>query len=163
VRFQPDDPSPLFTLPRRGRSPRMNQNNSTISLRYEGIDALEKDAKEPFASDATNKNLGFLGLSGPTDEAPDYILTNQIGPNGRPISFVFVGKADEDDGDSVFLNVDRLKESVNFHLIEASVVYPLFYDTLFSDLRLALTSAVSAARSLGLRIWSNYKTHTGVT
>ena len=163
VRFQPDDPSPLFTLPRRGRPPRVNQNNGTISLRCEGIDALEKDAKEPFASDATNKNLEILGLVGPTAEGAGYILTNQIGPNGRPISFVFVGEADEDDGASIFLNVDLLKESVNFRLIEASVVYPLFYDTLFSDLRSALASAVSAARSFGLGVWSSDKTHTGVT
>lgn len=163
VRFMPDDPSPLFALPRRGRAPRVNENNGTIQLRYEGIDAIEKDAKEPFASDATNKNLELLGLSGPTAESAGYILANQIGPNGRPICFVFAGETEEVDGSSIFLRVDRMKDSVNFRLVEAGAVYPLFYDTLFGDLRSALASAAASTRSAGLGFWQNDRTSLGVT
>lgn len=163
VRFAPDDPSPLFALPRRGRSPRVNQNNGTVQLRYEGIDALEKDAKEPFASDATSKNLELIGVSGPSGESNGYVLANQIGPNGRPICFVFAGDPQENDGASVFLDVDRMKQSVNFRLIEAGVVYPLFYDTLFGDLRTAFTAETVAARSSGLGVWPHDRTSAGVT
>ena len=123
---------------------------------------MEKDAKEPFASDATERNLKLIGLSSQTDEAGGYILANQIGPNGRPICFVFAGEAPEDDGASVFLDVDRMKESVNYRLIEAGVVYPLFYDTLFGDLREALTAAAHNARDSGLGFWPNDKTAAGV-
>ena len=162
VRFRPDDPSPLFSLPRQGRSPRLNQNNGTIQLRYEGIDALEKDAKEPFASSATRKNLELLSLSDATDESTGYIMANQIGPNGRPICFVFAEKTDENDGSRIFLDVDRMKNSVNFRLVEAGAVYPLFYDTLFFDLRSALSSAVVSARSSGQGFWPNDQTSIGV-
>lgn len=135
IRFAPNDAGPLFALPRKGRAPRVNQNNGTVQTRFEGIDAVEKDAKEPFASDATKKNLELIGLSSQTDEANGYILANQIGPNGRPICFVFTGDAPEDDGARVFLDVARMKDSVNYRLGETGVVYPLFYDTLFRDLR----------------------------
>ncbi len=40
VRFAPNNPMLLYVLERRGRLPRINQNNGTISLRYEGIDAI---------------------------------------------------------------------------------------------------------------------------
>jgi endonuclease YncB( thermonuclease family) len=163
VRFAPTDPSPLFTLRRQGRTPRVNQNNGTVQLRFEGIDALEKEAKEPFASDATSKNLDLLGLFSPTDESDGYILANQIGPNGRPICFVFAGDTDDSDGSSIFLDVERMKLSVNFQLINAGVVYPLFYDTLYGDLRSALASAAVSARESKLGIWPDDKTTTGVT
>lgn len=162
VRFAPTDPSPLFTLRRQGRTPRINQNNGTVQLRFEGIDALEKEAKEPFASDATSKNLDLLGLSNPSDESDGYILANQIGPHGRPICFVFAGTIDEPDGSSIFLDVEQMKQSVNFQLIDSGVVYPLFYDTLFYDLRSALSDAVVNARRSGQGIWPHDKTVAGV-
>lgn len=163
VRFAPNNPSPLFSLPRRGRTPRVNENNGTVQLRFEGIDSMEKDAKEPFASNATNKNLELIGLTSPTDEAEGYILANQIGPNGRPICFVFKGTTSEQDGASIFLDVDRIKESVNYQLIEAGAAYPLFYDTLFADLRLELATATRNARSAGQGFWPDDKTKIGVT
>ncbi|MEM9275353.1 MAG: thermonuclease family protein [Cyanobacteria bacterium P01_F01_bin.143] len=162
VRFAPNDPSPLFSLPRRGRSPRVNDNNGTLQLRFEGIDAMEKDAKEPFASDATSKNLELIGLTSATDEVDGYILTNQIDPFGRPICFVFSGNAEEEDGSSLFLTAERMKESVNYKLIEAGAAYPLFYDTLFDDLRSELATATKNARTTEVGFWSNDKTNIGV-
>ena len=40
IRFRPDDPDPIFRLRRRGSAPRINQNNGTIQLRFEGIDTM---------------------------------------------------------------------------------------------------------------------------
>ena len=163
VRFAPNNSSPIFSLPRKGRKPRVNPRNGTVQLRFEGIDSMEKDAKEPFASDATKKNLEFLGLEGPEDESDGYILTNQIGPNGRPICFVFAGDAGEEDGDeTIFLDADRMKESVNYRLIEAGAAYPLFYDTLFSSLRSELAKATVAAREARKGFWPDDKTSSGV-
>ena len=53
IRFRPDDPTPLFMLKRRGRAPKVNANNGTIQLRFEGIDTMESKAAKPFSSDAT--------------------------------------------------------------------------------------------------------------
>ena len=162
VRFAPDDPTPLFTLPRKGRLPRINSRNKTIQLRYEGVDSLEKQAKEPFASDATKKNLELIGITRPTDEVRGYILANQIGPNGRPISFVYAGEAHEEDGSEVFLEVDRMKESINYRIIVAATAYPLYYDTLYNDLRDEITSAAIEAEKSGLGFWSRDMTEKGV-
>ena len=162
VRFLPDETTPLFTLPRKGRAPKVNEKNGTISLRYEGIDSLEKSAIKPYSSDATMKNLELLGLVGPEDEGPGHILSNQIGPNGRPISFVFKGKSDGNTGDKVFLTVEILKSSVNFQILEAGTAYPLFYDTLYWDLRAALAEAAVEARTNEIGFWPKDKTQSGI-
>jgi len=61
VRFAADNIDLLFRLEQRGRPPRLNAGNGTIALRYEGIDAMERDARHPESSDATADNLSFLG------------------------------------------------------------------------------------------------------
>lgn len=162
IRFVPENPDLLLTLPRQGRSPRINTNNGTVSLRYEGIDAIERDAIEPFASNATKQNLNRLGLTSPTDETPGYILTNQIGPNGRPICFVFAGTAPEADGTRIFLDAERMEESINCQLVETGSVYPFFFDTLFAELREVLAAATIAARSSNIGFWPQDKTTMGV-
>lgn len=163
VRFAPDNPMLMFLLNRRGRPPRINQDNGTISLRYEGIDAMEKGARTPESSNATEQNLDLLGITDSDRETQGYILSNQLGPNGRPISFVFTGEPEgETDGDSVFLTPERMKSSLNYQLIESGNAYPLYYDTLFYDLRQALTEAVQAAREANQGIWQDDATPEGV-
>lgn len=164
IRFQPDGLAPFFNLPRWGACPNVGGEN-TVQLRYEGIDAMEKDAIEPFASAATAKNREILGVPNENDEARGYILTRQIDIYGRPIAFVFAGDAPEkkEDGACVELCVDWLKKSVNFELLKEGFVYPIFYHTLATDLRLTLMEATQAARSCGKDIWKADKTQVGVT
>lgn len=163
MRFRPDDPSPIFKLKRRGFGPKINGTNGTIQLRFEGIDTMESKAAKPFSSDATLANLELCGVPDGTGTSRGYILSNQIGPNGRPIAFVFAGEPDEDDGSETFLDADRMKDSVNYKQIEQSHAYPLFYDTLYSELRIALADAVVAARESGSKIWSSDATNSGVS
>lgn len=163
IRFAPFDSSLLFKLQRKSKIPRLNQKNGTISLRYEGIDALEKDAVERFASKATENNLRLLGLKGASDETEGYILASHIGTNGRAISFVFSGTTDEEDGSKLFLERERMKDSINYKLLEMGLVYPLFYDTLFADLRQLLASVTVSARQSGLGLWPKDRTKEGVT
>ncbi|WP_217808394.1 hypothetical protein, partial [Palleronia marisminoris] len=99
MRFIPDDPEPIFRLRRRGSPPKINPKNGSIQLRYEGIDTLEKSAITPFSSDATASNLELAATEGGTTNAPGYIYSNQIGPHGRPIAFVFAGEAPGKTGD----------------------------------------------------------------
>lgn len=162
IRFRPDDATPLFSLKRRGRPPRVNDQNGTIQLRYEGIDTMESKAAQPFSSDATKSNLALCGVPDGTGTARGYVLSNQIGPNGRPIAFVYAGDPDEDDGSAVFLDADRMTESVNYQQLALGHAYPLFYDTLFSDLRQAMADLVPAVRESALNLWAEDSTNTGV-
>lgn len=165
VRFAPDISLLVFILNRRGRPPRINSNNGTISLRYEGIDAMEKGARTPESSEATKKNLDLLGVTDTVRETRGYILSNQLGPNGRPISFIFTGEPEneEADGDNIFLNIERMRTSLNYKLITNGNAYPLFYDTLFYDLRQEITAAVQIAREGKQGIWQDDATTEGVT
>lgn len=145
VRFAPDDRDLMRSIPRV----RMPVNAVTVQLRYEGVDALEKHAIQPHAQDARDTNLRFLGTTGPNDPigSRGYILTREGDKkSGRPVSFAYVGDTDEDDGSAVFLEPERLRESVNFKLIEAGMVYPLFYETLFMELRTELVRGLASAR-----------------
>lgn len=163
VRFAADNTDLLFRLEQRGRPPRLNGGNGTIALRYEGIDAMERDARQPESSDATAANLSFLGLSGPNDEGRGYIFSRQVDPNGRPICFVFSGDTDEMDGESVFVSADRIGASINVQLLNAGHVYPLFYDTLFADLREEMTRIYQLARERRLGVWREDGTNAGVS
>ena len=165
VRFAPDDSMLVFLLNQRGRPPKINRSNGTISLRYESIDAMEKSARTPESSDATDKNLELLGITSAVRETRGYILSNQLGPHGRPISFIFTGEPEdgETDGDSIFLTAERMKASLNYQLIENGNAYPLFYDTLFFDLRQEITNAVQTARAAKKGIWKDDASTDGVT
>ncbi|MEM7410456.1 MAG: hypothetical protein AAF430_09515 [Myxococcota bacterium] len=163
VRFRPDDPSLVFRLRQRGRPPKINQNNGTVQLRFEGIDTMESRANPPISGAATTSNLELLGTPNGDEEAPGYILSNQLGPHGRPIAFVFTGDppSGENDGDSIFLDADRVKQSVNFLQVERGHAYPLFYDTLYSDLRSTFYDGVVEARSHGLGVWADDASQVG--
>jgi len=161
VRFRPDDPTPLFMLKRRGKAPKINERNGTIQLRFEGIDTMESKAAQPFSSDATKSNLELCGVADGTGTARGYILSNQIGPNGRPIAFVYQGEPSESDDASVFLDSERMKESINCQQIERGHAFPLFYDTLFADLRKTLAEQVSVVRTAAQNVWASDVTNIG--
>lgn len=163
VRFRPDNRAFGSLLRQNGRPPRFNENNGTVGLRFEGIDALEKSALKQFAEAATQKNLELLGLdmSQNDPEAQAYLLANQVDPHGRVIAFVFAGETSEPDGSSVFLDATEVKKSVNYQLLAEGLVYPLFYDTMFFDLRETFSDAAVAARNAGRGLWPQDATNTG--
>lgn len=161
VRFEPDDADLMRSIPRV----RMPLSATTVQLRYEGIDALERHAIQPHARDARDANLRLLGTQGADDAvgARGYILTREGDKkSGRPICFVYPGETNEDDGDTVFLRPERVRESVNFKLLEAGMVYPLFYETLFMELRSELLKGLAIARSNGNGYINLDKSNVGV-
>lgn len=161
IRFRPDNVDLIFKLRQRGRPPRINPNNGTIQLRFEGIDTMESKAAEPFSLNATKSNLELCDVPDGTGTARGFILTNQLGPNGRPIVFVYSGESSEPDGEEIFLEVSRMKESVNFIQLSRGHAYPLFYDTLFDDLRKAMAAETTLVRTKGENIWSADVTQNG--
>jgi endonuclease YncB( thermonuclease family) len=128
------------------------KSGGEVQLRYEGIDALEKAAIKPFSSDATKRNIELLG--GDQNELPGYILSSRAEKNGRPVCFVFEGEPQAADGESVFLESSLLKQSVNYQLLAAGLVYPLFYETLYKELRDEMTTAVKSSRQEKKGIWT---------
>jgi len=160
LRFVPDDPAPIFRLRRRGVGPKINQSNGSIQLRFEAIDTMESSALDPFASNATDSNLELAMKDG----GEGYICSTQLGPNGRPIAFVFSGSTASADGaDDIFLGPDDIMNSVNMQQLALGHAYPLFYDTLFDDLRERCADVSNEAKSNGLNVWSADETNSGTT
>ncbi len=130
-----------------------------VQLRYEGVDALEKAAKQPFSSDATKRNIELLG--GDSNGLPGFILSQQADRNGRPVCFVFVGEPLEDDGADIFITPDLLEKSINYQMLKEGFLYPMFYDTLYKELRDVMTAATVEARNAGKGIWSEDASNKG--
>jgi hypothetical protein len=167
------------------RVPRMNKHGD-VSLRFEAIDALEThyqgkmwlpELHQPptFAAQARDLMLSSIGI--PPDQvvwsgnkvksAPDgtegYIATNGVDPFNRVIALVFSGAPPTEDGDAEFrLFSDHLRESVNFKLAQAGLVYSTFYAALYPSLRQTIAEACVEARTQGRGLWSSDASTTGV-
>jgi hypothetical protein len=95
------------------------------------------------------------------DGTEGYTLSRSVERNGRPVCFVYAGTPPEADGSEIFLEVERMRQSLNYRLLEEGLAYPTYYEGLFSDLREALTDAVSRAREAKLEIWPEDRTNKG--
>lgn len=97
------------------------------------------------------------------DATPGYILSRALEANGRPVAFAFVGDPPAPDGSEVRLEVPLLRRSLNYRSLANGHAYPLFYDTLFADLRGALTTVAGKARSAGKHLWARDLSQDGLT
>lgn len=130
------------------------KSGGQVQLRYEGIDALEKAAIQPFSSEATERNIELLG--GRRSGIPGYILSSHADGNGRPVCFVFTGNPPDWDntGRGDELQPDLLRQSVNYRLLQEGHVYPMFYEALYKELRDEMVAATEEARAEERGIWS---------
>jgi endonuclease YncB( thermonuclease family) len=172
IKFKPDTPGLVETLPRRsGRPPGIKARG--ISVRLEAIDALETHFEDTHqeltgANEARNellKRLGFTHVEfyrdlpnkverADQDKLVGYVLSNGIDANGRMIGFVFPGDPPAADGSSIFLDNNGVDRSVNAQLLADGLVYPAFYSTLPATLRTHLAKSSRAARSAKAGIWA---------
>jgi endonuclease YncB( thermonuclease family) len=162
VRFKPDNESLIRGLKRARKA--TIKKDGTAQLRYEGIDAIEKQAIQPFAADAKKKNLELLGVKPATPNPRGYILSRECEVNGRPVCFVFTGTPPGPDGSSFVLQAPLLRKSVNVGIVRQGYAYPLFYKTLFAELRVVIVEALHAAQkapSGGLGYWPVDRTNKG--
>lgn len=150
VRFQAEDDALFDQLEGRIEF----KSGGQVQLRYEGIDALEKAAIQPFSSNATKRNIELLG--GEQSGLPGYILSSHADGNGRPVCFVFTGDPPDWDnsGRGDKLQANLLRQSVNYRLLQEGHVYPMFYETLYKELRDEMVAATKEARSANREIWS---------
>jgi endonuclease YncB( thermonuclease family) len=160
VRFRADDLSLWERLDGRRANP--SSTNKTVQLRFEGIDSIEKDAIQPLARQSRDSMLELIGATLQTTSR-GYVLSRSTDDNGRPIVFPFAGNAPEPDGASIFLGAARVRDSVNFGQVRAGFAYPLYYNTLFREIRETLNEALDEARNAGRGYWPTDATLTGVT
>lgn len=164
VRFRPDNPTLLKQL--EGRRPVLTPKGElkgSIQLRFEGIDAIEKQAIKKYSDDAKKKMITFVG-GDEEDEPHGYILARMTDDKGcRPIAFVFRDNGNENkDGEWVRLTPKQLRDSVNYKQALAGYAYPLYYNTLFADLREEFEKAVNVAVKDQRGYWADDSTLTGI-
>lgn len=182
IQFKPHVASRLDELEQPGNPYRPTRIGS-VNLRFEGIDTPELHYQgtrqpSPLAEDARDFLTGQIGMnpvnygpSGTTVDPPandgqeGYILARSLEFHGRPVSFVFLGThPPKPDGQQAFLTAHLLRQSLNHRLLLQGHAYPLFYDTLFADLRAELTAAANQARQAHLGVWAADPTvHVPVT
>jgi endonuclease YncB( thermonuclease family) len=181
MQFKPDNPKLLDRLQKNGSTYRLTSIGST-QLRFEGIDALElhfegSHQPRPLADNARDFLTGRFGLNPVPYKPPDglrvlppierdamrvFILSRALEAHGRPVAFVFDGEPPQADGSGLVLKPALLRKSVNFKSMAAGHAYPLYYDTLFADLRDAFTKAAATARTKGLGIWASDRSGSGI-
>jgi len=139
-------------------------------LRLEAIDTLEThfmNSHQPleFALAALNALLVNLGIENvvwnpsrtmvisASDAVEGYILSREVEKNHRPVAFAFSGVTDQEDGGSIFLEPDLLRESVNHQQVATGMAYATYYRGLFPVLRNVFSASVQNARSTGLGLW----------
>jgi len=174
VKFRPDDPALVEDLARiSGTQPGLSRQHR-VSLRLEGVDALETHfagAHQELglanaARDFVLETLGFRDVvfradrpnqveSANADELPGWILTNGVEGHGRLVSFAFTGTPPMANGAEVFLGDELLARSVNAHLLSRGLCYPMLYSTLPTALRAALAGLSVGARGVRAGVWEH--------
>lgn len=141
------------------------RSKDTVQLRLEGIDAIEKGATKPLSSDATQNLLGLIGFDKNSNSEPEgYILTRMTDDKTRrPICFLFTGKTDLAEGSTIRLEAPLLRKSVNYRQMKAGLAYPLYYNTLFAELRKVFDEALAKAKADRTGYWPKDRTTRGVT
>jgi endonuclease YncB( thermonuclease family) len=140
------------------------QTKNTVQLRLEGIDALEKGAIEPLASQARDNLLRRVGVEVQRTPQPrGYVLARMTDDKTRrPIAFAFAGNTARPDGASITLEAPLLRKSANYLQLQDGLAYPLYYNTLFASLREEFNSAVAQAQFNKRGYWPSDKTQAGV-
>lgn len=171
VKFAPDTPSLVETLPRRSGTPAAI-NARGISVRLEAIDALETHFEEAnqellganAARDELLRLLGFSGVvfwpdlpnkiqSADQDRLRGHVLSNGIDGNGRLIGFVYPGDPASPDGSEIFVDETLVDASANGALLGNGYAYPAFYATLPVSLRTHCATLSRAARTASANLW----------
>jgi len=177
VWFKPNEPARFDVLSRRGV--RYNKG-SCVQLRFEGADTLELHYQGlhqnlPHATEARGfvirklgigdvsygGDSGMLARTASKHPVEGYILSNGVDPHGRPISFVFAGKATGRDGSTVELDARLLAKSINAQLAEEAHAYPMFYTSLPEAVRGWMATRFEAARRGRRGIWRVDRTTAG--
>jgi len=171
VRFVADDLDLLFEL-RNGHRIKPTKSDSSVQLRFEGVDAPElhygNDA-QPLGAEARDALLGWMGFgnlqfdgtrvtAADPAEVRGAILSKAAEANGRPVSWVFL-EADApagQSGDWVALTPEVLANTMNHRLLDSGMAYYTVYTS--TPLRRELRAVAERARTGGAGVWPEDKT-----
>jgi endonuclease YncB( thermonuclease family) len=169
VRFRPDKPKLLEQLKNPSRI--RVAADGTVQLRFEGIDAPELhygNLEQPLgakARDVLLKQMGFGSLqienrmvkSANPRTVRGAILSQAAEGNGRPISYVFVGRFAEgfEDGARVAPNNEILEQSQNVKMLFNGMAYYTVYSSTPADQRKYLRSVAKQAKAKRRGVWAS--------
>ncbi|WP_405651765.1 nuclease [Streptomyces sp. NBC_00019] len=180
VAFTADDPSQWSLV--GGGLGRAVEHSATgrAKLRLDAIDALETHyganrVHQPlrFAHAARDELLNWLGftdvqrlpdesVTATTPETvPGFVLTRGSDVHGRCIALAGRGTAPGASGLEIDVDVTVLRTTVNHHLLTSGLVYPTFYRSLFTGLRVEMATAAKQAREAERGLWPSDVTTTG--
>jgi hypothetical protein len=180
VHFTADNPSEWDLV--GGGLGRAVEHNATgrATLRLDAVDALETHyganrVHQPlqFAHAARDELLSWLGFtdvqrrSNETVTAttpatvPGFVLTRGADVHGRCVALA--GRGVPPGASGVEMDVDEavLRTTVNHHLLTEGMAYPTFYRSLFTSLRVEMTTAAKQSRDAGRGLWPSDVTTTG--
>ena len=161
VRFRANDP--IYWLKLKGGKVNINFDNRTVQTRFEAIDAIEKGTTKPLSVEAKDSLFTLINYDKNTNQEPaGYILARMVDPHGRPICIAFGGSIDSNDGSEILLDQAMVRNSVNYKQMAAGYGYPLYYDTLFADLRETFNEALRSAKQSSKGYWTTDATTKGV-
>jgi endonuclease YncB( thermonuclease family) len=163
IRFIADDQRLISHLEKRGEA----ADAPAAAVRFEAIDALEKD-QEPLGARAARDRMfallgfrnfqlgddGFTVVSASPGDRRGYLIANSLDKYGRVLAFVFPGDIARPDGAVIDPTVDDIRASVNWQLMAEGLVYATFYSTLAVNLRDAMAPVARAVRTDRIGLWA---------
>ncbi|MER5726949.1 nuclease [Streptomyces sp. NPDC002138] len=154
-------------------------------LRLEGIDTLEThftshgpevSQPPPIPAQARKALLDWVGFtdvqwgadgtvaSTVPASVPGFVLTRGADPDNRCIAFAGLGTHPAASGTHVNVDAALLRTTLNYQQISSGLAYPMYYQTLFHDLRDELTAAVQQAKAAPAKgVWAVDQTLTGAS
>lgn len=140
------------------------ETKSTVQLRFEGIDAIEKGAIKALSTAARDNMLKLIDFDEADNPEPTGFILSRMSDNtsSRPICFVFAGDTNLRDGIEVFLDKPMLRDTINYRQARDGYAYPLYYNTLFASLREEFNAAIASAKQDNIGYWPDDKTLEGV-
>jgi hypothetical protein len=168
VRFIANDPDSYSYL---HRSERINLSaDNSVQLRFQAIDAPElhygkyeqpqgKEARDELLKVMGFKKIQYSGNKVVSTAKPDSvagaILSSAVERNGRPVSYALLEKdvPDGEDGESIKLDADLLRKTLNYKLLEQGLAYLNLYSSIPLVHRLVLQEVTRQALSEKAGIW----------
>ena len=177
VRFVADLPEPYRDL-RYARRIRPSQEDDTVQLRLEGIDAPEVHYgpfAQPYGDVSREAFLAMLGFSdvvyeageknrvesATPDSVPVTVATHAADANGRVVSYL-LPRQDLADGAEGRLDENMLHASFNYRMLETGHAYYMAYTSTPRLHQDVCREAAIAARKARLGVWSLDRTQEWV-
>lgn len=173
VRFLPHRADRWADL-KNARRVRPSQEDGTVQLRLEGMDAPELhygDASQPMGEESRGALLALLGfasvryaadgckvLEAEPTTVPATVLTRGADANGRIVALLLPGDHGHDDGEPVRVDDALLAATANHQMVAEGWAYYLAYTTLAGPHRRELRQAAHEARAAGRGVWARDRT-----